>query len=139
MEEEAAFWCLAAVAEDVLPGYYEDDMLASAADQRVLATFVREKFPRVHDAFETSGAPLSAVTTSWFLALYVNQLPWETALRVWDVMLFERRRTVLFQVALALVDAATQKPPGRRRDQTGSWRPPSRWLPRRSTDRRSWR
>ena len=66
MEEEAAFWCLAAVAEDVLPGYYEDDMLASAADQRVLATFVREKFPRVHDAFETSGAPLSAVTTSWF-------------------------------------------------------------------------
>ena len=30
--------------------------------------------------------------------------PWEGALRVWDVLLFERNRAVLFQVALALID-----------------------------------
>lgn len=36
MEEEPAFWCLGAMVEDVLPGYYSNTMLASAVDQAVL-------------------------------------------------------------------------------------------------------
>lgn len=36
MEEEPAFWCLGALVEDVLPGYYSNTMLASAVDQAVL-------------------------------------------------------------------------------------------------------
>ena len=31
MEEEAAFWCLAAIVEDILPGYFTNTMLAGAA------------------------------------------------------------------------------------------------------------
>ena len=30
MEEEAAFWCLAAIVEDILPGYFTNTMLAGA-------------------------------------------------------------------------------------------------------------
>lgn len=109
MEEEAAFWCLAAIVEDILPGYFTNTMLASAVDQAVLQALVEERFPRIAAALETSGAPLAAVSASWFLTLYVNQLPWECALRVWDVLLFERTRAVLFQTALALVDLNAQK------------------------------
>jgi hypothetical protein len=109
MEEEAAFWCLAAIVEDILPGYFTNTMLASAVDQAVLQALVEERFPRISAALESSGAPLAAVSASWFLTLYVNQLPWECALRVWDVLLFERTRTVLFQTALALVDLNAQR------------------------------
>ena len=31
MEEEAAFWCLAAIVEDILPGYFTNTMLAGGA------------------------------------------------------------------------------------------------------------
>jgi hypothetical protein len=104
MEEEAAFWCLSSVCEDVVPGYFTNSMLASAVDQAVLQRLVEEKFPRVEAALERGGAPIAAVAASWFLTLYVNHLPWESALRVWDVLLFERTRAVLFQTALALVE-----------------------------------
>lgn len=81
MEEEAAFWCLAAIVEDILPGYFTNTMLASAVDQAVLQSLMEERFPRISAALETGGAPLAAVSASWFLTLYVNQLPWECALR----------------------------------------------------------
>ena len=109
MEEEPAFWCLSALVEDVLPGYYGNTMLASAVDQAVLRTFVDARFPRVGAALDDAGVPLAAVTGSWFLTLYVNHLPWETALRVWDVLLFERTRRVLFQTALALIDVNAKR------------------------------
>ena len=99
-------------------------------------SIVDERFPRVGQALEDSGTPLAAVSASWFLTLYVNQLPWEVrvnsllpvpkypittqihpnadqmlttytaqcCLRVWDVLLFERTRRILFQAALALID-----------------------------------
>ena len=79
-------------------------MLSSAVDQAVLQRLVEEKFPRVDAALRRAGAPIAAVAGSWFLTLYVNHLPWESALRVWDVLLFERTRAVLFQTALALVE-----------------------------------
>jgi hypothetical protein len=39
MEEEPAFWCLGALVEDILPGYYSNTMLASAVDQAVFSRF----------------------------------------------------------------------------------------------------
>ena len=84
-------------------------MLASAVDQAVLRTFVDQKFPSVSNAIDACGTPLGAVTGSWFLTLFVNHLPWECALRVWDVLLFERTRAISFQIALALIDANSQR------------------------------
>ena len=105
MEEEAAFWCLAAVAEDVLPGYYEDDMLASAADQRVLAAVrPREVPPRARRVRNLGGAAQRGDDVVVLGAVREPAAVGDGA-EGWDVMLFERRRTVLFQVALALVDA----------------------------------
>ena len=45
-------------------------------------SIVDERFPRVGQALEDSGTPLAAVSASWFLTLYVNQLPWEVRVTV---------------------------------------------------------
>ena len=47
----------------------------------------------------------------WFLCLFVNSLPLETCLRVWDAFFFERCASVLFRIGLALVDIYAQVPP----------------------------
>jgi Rab-GTPase-TBC domain len=42
------------------------------------------------------------------LTAFVNVLPLATALRVWDIMLFERSPCVLFRVMLTIMDANTR-------------------------------
>ena len=129
--EEEPFWVLSSVCEDVGPGYYPTSMLASAVDQAVLQRLVEEKFPRVDAALRRGGAPIAAVAGSWVLTLYVNHLPWESALRVWDVLLFERTRAVLFQTALALVETNQRLADAAEEDLVveAAWR----WRPARST------
>ncbi|KAJ3116265.1 tRNA-dihydrouridine(20a/20b) synthase [NAD(P)+]-like protein [Phlyctochytrium bullatum] len=46
--------------------------------------------------------PLSMVTTSWFMTLFVNVLPVETVLRVWDSFFFQGEK-VLMRVTLTLI------------------------------------
>ena len=54
---------------------------------------------------------MAGVSTQWFLCLFVNSLPLETCLRVWDILFFERCSSVLFRVAMALVDIYAQAHP----------------------------
>ncbi|KAI8809193.1 hypothetical protein BJ742DRAFT_805368 [Cladochytrium replicatum] len=46
--------------------------------------------------------PLMMVTTQWFMTIFVNVLPVETALRVWDCFLFQGEK-ILMRVALTLL------------------------------------
>ncbi|KAI9207598.1 uncharacterized protein BJ171DRAFT_278147 [Polychytrium aggregatum] len=46
--------------------------------------------------------PLSMVTTQWFMTLFINVLPVETALRVWDCFFYQGEK-VLMRVALTLL------------------------------------
>ncbi|WZY90707.1 hypothetical protein YC2023_047442 [Brassica napus] len=48
------------------------------------------------------GVQVACVTAPWFLSIFINMLPWESVLRVWDVLLFEGNRVMLFRTALAL-------------------------------------
>ena len=50
------------------------------------------------------GVDVSSVSTNWFLCIFVNSLPLESCLRVWDIFFLEGCSSVLFRVALALVD-----------------------------------
>ncbi|KAJ3107834.1 hypothetical protein HDU97_003182 [Phlyctochytrium planicorne] len=50
----------------------------------------------------SSMPPLSMVTTSWFMTLFVNVLPVETVLRVWDNFFFQGEK-VLMRVTLTLI------------------------------------
>ncbi|XP_058771057.1 GTPase-activating protein gyp3-like isoform X1 [Vicia villosa] len=50
------------------------------------------------------GVQVAWVSGPWFLSIFVNMIPWESVIRVWDVLLFEGNRVMLFRTALALME-----------------------------------
>jgi hypothetical protein len=77
-------------------------------DQLVFCHLVGGAFPRLAAHLEGLGVQVAGVSSQWFLCLFVNSLPLESALRVWDLFFFAGCASVLFRAALALVDAAAQ-------------------------------
>ncbi|KAI8925061.1 hypothetical protein BC831DRAFT_283377 [Entophlyctis helioformis] len=56
-----------------------------------------------------SRAPvLSMVTTPWFMALFVNTMPTETVLRIWDCFFYQGEK-ILFRVVLTLLSMHEDK------------------------------
>ncbi|XP_041707195.1 TBC1 domain family member 2A isoform X1 [Coregonus clupeaformis] len=100
--EEDAFWCLVAVVEVIMPhDYYTKTLIASQVDQRVLKDFMAEKMPRLTAHFEEHSVDVSLITFNWFLVVFVESLPSDILLRVWDAFLYEGTK-VIFRYALAL-------------------------------------
>ncbi|XP_011077017.1 ecotropic viral integration site 5 protein homolog [Sesamum indicum] len=104
MPEENAFWTLMGILDDYFDGYYSEEMIESQVDQLVLEELVREKFPKLVNHLDYLGVQVAWATGPWFLTIFMNMLPWESVLRVWDVLLFEGNRVMLFRTALALME-----------------------------------
>ncbi|CAN4125615.1 unnamed protein product [Withania somnifera] len=104
MPEENAFWTLMGILDDYFDGYYSEEMVESQVDQIVLEELVQEKFPKLVSHLDYLGVQVAWVTGPWFLSIFMNMLPWESVLRVWDVLLFEGNRAMLFHSALALME-----------------------------------
>ncbi|EMS65265.1 TBC1 domain family member 8B [Triticum urartu] len=104
MPEENAFWTLAGIIDDYFDGYFSEEMMESQVDQLVLEELVREKFPKLANHLDYLGVEVAWVTGPWFLSIFTNVLPWESVLRVWDVLLFDGNRVMLFRTALALLE-----------------------------------
>ncbi|XP_041800257.1 TBC1 domain family member 2A [Chelmon rostratus] len=100
--EEDAFWCLVSVVEAIMPqDYYTKNLVASQADQRVLKDFLAEKLPRLAAHFEDHSIDVSLITFNWFLVVFVESLPSDILLPLWDAFLYEGTK-VIFRYALAL-------------------------------------
>ncbi|KAG7998714.1 hypothetical protein I3843_01G270600 [Carya illinoinensis] len=104
MPEENAFWALLGIIDDYFDGYYSEEMIESQVDQLVFEELVRERFPKLVNHLDYLGVQVAWVTGPWFLSIFMNMLPWESVLRVWDVLLFEGNRVMLFRTALALME-----------------------------------
>ncbi|KAL1189044.1 Rab GTPase-activating protein 22 [Cardamine amara subsp. amara] len=104
MPEENAFWSLIGIIDDYFNDYYTEEMIESQVDQRVLEELIRERFPKLVHHLDCLGVQVACVTGPWFLSIFINMLPWESVLRVWDVLLFEGNRVMLFRTALALME-----------------------------------
>ncbi|XP_076861865.1 TBC1 domain family member 2A isoform X2 [Brachyhypopomus gauderio] len=100
--EEEAFWCLVAIVQYLMPqDYYTKTLLGSQADQRVFKDFMAEKMPRLVAHLEEHGVDVSMITFNWFLVLFVESLPSDILLKVWDAFFYEGTK-VIFRYALAL-------------------------------------
>ncbi|KAG0290491.1 hypothetical protein BGZ96_006045 [Linnemannia gamsii] len=114
MNEEQSFWTLSVIIQNFLPeGMYDVTMEGANIDQAVLMTLIMERLPTIWSKFsggatsvemdDGPGLPtVTLVTSHWFLTLFINILPVESILRVWDCFFYEGRK-VLFRVALTIL------------------------------------
>ncbi|GLT79297.1 hypothetical protein SLA2020_507900 [Shorea laevis] len=65
---------------------------------------MRERFPKLVHHLDFLGVQVAWISGPWFLSIFINMLPWESVLRVWDVLLFEGNRAMLFRTTLALME-----------------------------------
>ncbi|XVF76538.1 hypothetical protein PTKIN_Ptkin13bG0273600 [Pterospermum kingtungense] len=104
MPEENAFWSLVGIIDDYFDGYYTEEMIESQVDQLVFEELMCERFPKLVNHLDYLGVQVAWISGPWFLSIFVNMLPWESVLRIWDVLLFEGNRVMLFRTALALME-----------------------------------
>ncbi|XP_076918503.1 uncharacterized protein LOC143578943 [Bidens hawaiensis] len=104
MPEENAFWTLVGMIDDYYDGYFTKDMIESQVDQLVYEDLLRERYPNLVNYFDHIGVQMGWICGPWFLSIFVHMIPWESVLRVWDVILFEGNRAMLLRTALALME-----------------------------------
>ncbi|CAH1259224.1 TBC1D2B [Branchiostoma lanceolatum] len=108
MTEEDAFWCLVAIVEHIMPqDYFSKTLAGSQVDQRVFKDLLKEKLPHLSSHLDNNNVDLSLVTFNWFLTIFVDGIPTDTMLRIWDAFLYEGSK-VLFRYALAFFKASEE-------------------------------
>lgn len=91
-EEEDAFWLLVTAIQDYFPKTLFDE---PSSEQTILMMMVYEKMPSIWSKIGNRKCfweceqtetmpPITLVTSHWFSTMFVNVLPVETVLRIWD-------------------------------------------------------
>eukprot|EP01027_Heterolobosea_sp_BB2_P010198 GEZU01014986.1.p1 GENE.GEZU01014986.1~~GEZU01014986.1.p1 ORF type:complete len:184 (-),score=23.46 GEZU01014986.1:21-572(-) len=110
LDEESAFWVLDSIVQDLLPDYFTSDLIGAQVDQRVFQYIFEKSLPDVDQHIKSIDPTiLSMVTTKWFISLYLDVIPAQTVVRIWDVFFLERSFTIFFKVGLALMLLNKQK------------------------------
>lgn len=97
-QPEDAFWNLSSIIEHLLPNQFDRDMLPAVVDKLVFNQLMQQRFPELAQHLDELNVDASYLCPHWFLCCFVNALPMETCLRVWDILFWERKPNVLFKV-----------------------------------------
>ncbi|KAI7897842.1 rab-GTPase-TBC domain-containing protein [Cokeromyces recurvatus] len=117
-EEQQAFWILVTIVQDYFPEkIFDVTMEGGRIEQSTLMLMIYEKMPAVwaklsHTSFwdcRDELPPITLLTTHWFLTLFVNILPVETVMRIWDCFFVGEGFKVLYQVTFTLLKLNEQR------------------------------
>ncbi|XP_065903311.1 TBC1 domain family member 2A-like [Dysidea avara] len=76
-------------------------MMYHHTGRRVLKDLMIEKLPKLTAHLDHHKVDFSPVTFNWFLIVYVDTVPTETMLQIWDAFLYEGSK-VLFRYSIVL-------------------------------------
>ncbi|KAB7504639.1 TBC1 domain family member 10B [Armadillidium nasatum] len=102
MPAEAAFWCLRAICDKYVPGYYSPGLEAIQIDGEILFKLLKRISPSAYRHIKKQKIEPVLYMTEWFMCLFSRTLPWSSVLRVWDIFFCEGVK-VLFRVGLVLL------------------------------------
>ncbi len=108
MPSEQAFWCMVAICDRYIPGYYSPGMEAIQLDGDILFGLLKKVAPAVHKHLKKQGVEPVLFMTEWFLCVFARTLPWPSVMRVWDMFMCEGVK-VLFRVGLVLLKYSLPK------------------------------
>lgn len=115
MNEEKTFWMLVILTERIIPKVHSQDLEGVHTDQGVLMLCIKEYIPELWDIIGknfdgetlsenkilTRLPPVTLVTSSWFMSVFIGIFPIETVLRVWDILWYEGSKTI-FRISLTV-------------------------------------
>lgn len=104
LDEADALDALVCLVDGVLEGYFTDDLEGMQCDAGVVRELLHSHYAAAAARLDALGVDVACVVPQWLMCAFVNSLPWETTLRLWDVLLYEQDRTVLFRASLALFE-----------------------------------
>jgi hypothetical protein len=81
--------------------YYDRSLLGSQSDQRVLKDILKERAPTLTQHLANCDIDFSLITFNWFHTIFVDTMPSDTMIRIWDTFLYEGSK-VLFRYAVAI-------------------------------------
>ena len=95
-----AFALLATFCARLLPRYHSPRMEGLHVAQAALLDVIAATTPRALERLQREGVPIKEQSTSWLLCAFLDSLPLESTLRVWD-MLFVDGQVALLRAAAA--------------------------------------
>ncbi|XP_011495336.1 PREDICTED: TBC1 domain family member 10A [Ceratosolen solmsi marchali] len=97
-----AFWCLVAICDKYLVGYYSHGMETLQRDGDILFALLKKVSPVAYKHLKKQKMEPILYMVEWFLCVYTRTLPWESILRIWDMFLCEGVK-IIFKVGLVLL------------------------------------
>ncbi|KAK8807377.1 hypothetical protein WA158_004136 [Blastocystis sp. Blastoise] len=102
-DAERSFWILYALFDHMFDqDYFSEALTGAQVDQGILEDLVTKQMPALGAKIKQYGFSLRVFTLQWFICLYVNTVPMETAMRIWDVIFMEGDKAMI-RIGLALL------------------------------------
>eukprot|EP00038_Savillea_parva_P010216 m.188686 g.188686 ORF g.188686 m.188686 type:complete len:383 (-) comp17516_c0_seq1:57-1205(-) len=102
--EEQTFWLFDGFMSKMPPRMYAEDMKGIQAECASFFDILKEDYPDVSEELGKRGAleMMPAIVVKWVINAFVDTVPEETVLRIWDCLFYEDWK-VIYRVGLAIL------------------------------------